>query len=293
MQKKVNESLLKKRPQRTLKKSATFSGLGVHTGERVTMKFCPADVNTGIVFRRTDLPDSPLIPANVNYVVDTLRSTSIGIDKVRIYTVEHVLAAVKAFEIDNLVIEVSNVEPPIGNGSSDLFVQMIEQAGIEEQEAQTEIYKILEPLFWTEKEIHLVALPCDGYRISYTLNYPETRILRSQYFSLIVNQENFCSQIAPCRTFSLYEEVSMLMDRGLIKGGSLDNAVVIQNDVVFSKEGLRFPDEMVRHKILDVIGDLSLVPYNFEAHIIAIRSGHASNFQLAKSISNYIKKEYG
>lgn len=293
MQKKAIESHLKHRPQRTLKKKAVFSGLGVHTGESVTMQFCPADINTGIVFRRTDLPGSPLIPANVHYVLDTLRSTTLGIDKVRIHTVEHVLAAVKAFGIDNLIIEVSNMEPPIGNGSSDLFVIMIEESGIQEQEAQTLTYKIQEPLFWSEKDIHLVALPYDGYRISYTLNYPDTKILRSQYLSMIVNQENFCSQIAPCRTFSLYEEVSMLMDRGLIKGGSLDNAVVIKDDIVFSKEGLRFPDEMVRHKILDVIGDLSLVPYHFEAHIIAIRSGHASNYQLAKSISNYINKEYG
>lgn len=283
---------IKVRPQRTLQKAVVFSGLGVHTGEKVTMRFCPADEGTGITFQRIDLPEKPLIPANINTVCDTLRSTTIGVGAVRIHTVEHVLAAIRAFDIDNVRIEVSNVEPPIGNGSSDVFIQMIEESGISEQKETTSIYKILEPLYWSEKDIHLVALPYDGYRISYTLNYPETKILQSQYHTVIVDAENFRSEIGSCRTFSLYEEVAMLMDRGLIKGGSLDNAVVIKGDVVFSKGGLRFPDEMVRHKILDMIGDLALVPYLFEAHIIAIRSGHTSNYQLAKSITNHIKKEY-
>jgi len=288
-----NDSQLKVkyRKQRTLQKIVSFSGLGVHTGERVTMRFCPAEEGTGIIFQRIDLPDQPIIPATIDYVCDTLRSTTIGINKVRVYTVEHVLAALRAFDIDNLRIEVSNVEPPIGNGSSDVFIQMIEEGGIQEQQADVSICKVLEPLYWSEKDIHLVALPYDGYRISYTLNYPETKILRSQFYSVIVNAENFRNEIGPCRTFSLYEEVAMLMDRGLIKGGSLDNAVVIKDDVVFSREGLRFPDEMVRHKILDVIGDLALVTLPFEAHIIAIRSGHTSNFQLAKSINKHITAE--
>lgn len=280
--------ITKQRKQRTLQKPVSFSGLGVHTGERVTMQFCPAAVGSGIVFQRVDLPNKPIVPATLEYVCDTNRSTTIGIDKVRIHTVEHVLAAIRSYDIDNLRIEVSNVEPPIGNGSSDAFVKMIEEAGIKEQEALTSVIKVQQPLYWTEKDIHLVALPYDGYRISYTLNYSESKILGAQYYSLMVDSENFKNEIGSCRTFSLYEEVSALMDRGLIKGGSLDNAVVIKGDVVFSREGLRFPDEMVRHKILDVIGDLSLVGIPFEAHIISIRSGHSTNYQLAKAIYKHI-----
>ncbi|MBA3957540.1 MAG: UDP-3-O-acyl-N-acetylglucosamine deacetylase [Parachlamydiaceae bacterium] len=277
-----------RRKQRTLAKAVAFSGIGVHTGEKVNMRFCPAAEGHGVVFQRVDLPGRPLIPARIEYVCDTLRSTTIGIDKVRIHTVEHVLAAVRAFEIDNLLIEVSNIEPPIGNGSSDAFVKMIEEAGIVEQQATTPIVKIREPLYWSDKDIHLVALPYDGYRITYTLHYPDSDILKAQFYTGTITSETFKNEIAGCRTFSLYKEVAMLMDRGLIKGGSLDNAVVIQDNVVFSREGLRFPDEMVRHKVLDVIGDLSLVGIPFEAHIIAVRAGHSSNFHMAKAIYKHI-----
>lgn len=287
--KKIASSL--HRNQRTLQRSISISGLGVHTGEEVTMQFCPAPEGTGIIFQRTDLPGKPKVPATIATVCDTSRSTTIGIGNVRIHTVEHVLAALKAFDIDNLLIEVSNLEPPIGNGSSDTFVEMIQKAGIDDQKAKLPIVRILEPIYWSEEEIHLVALPYDGYRISYTLNYPDSKVLQAQFHSSLVNSENFCRDIAPCRTFSRYEEVAALMDRGLIKGGSLDNAVIIKGDVVFSKDGLYFPDEMARHKVLDLIGDLSLVSIPFHAHIIAIRSGHASNHQLAKKISQYIMSE--
>ncbi len=281
------------RKQKTLQRDASFSGIGIHTGAQVRMRFVPAEEDTGIVFKRIDLPGQPLIPATVASVCDTLRSTTIGIGNVRIHTVEHVLAAVRAYQIDNLIIEVSSIEPPVGNGSSDVFVDMIEQAGLLEQKANVSTIKINKPIYLSEGDIHLVALPYDGYRISYTLNYPGSKFLKSQFFSVLVNSENFKKELSPCRTFSLYEEVSMLMDRGLIKGGSLDNAVIIKDDVVLSKNGLFFPDEMVRHKILDMIGDFSLVGYDFHAHIIAIRSGHPSNFGLAKKLFNYITVENG
>jgi UDP-3-O-[3-hydroxymyristoyl] N-acetylglucosamine deacetylase len=136
-----------------------------------------------------------------------------------------------------------------------------------------------------------VALPYPGYRISYTLSYPESSFLAGQFHSVVVNEENFKNEIASCRTFSLYKEISILMDKGLIKGGSLDNAVVIKDDVIFSKGGLFFPNEMARHKILDLIGDLSLIGFDFHAHIIAIRSGHASNFAFAQQLLNHITTE--
>lgn len=279
------------RKQRTLKQDARFSGIGVHTGEIVSMRFCPAEEGTGIVFKRIDLPGQPVIPATLEYVCDTLRSTTLGIGNVRIHTVEHVMAALGAYRIDNLCIEIDGIEPPVGNGSSDVFVQMIEEAGILEQNSIAPMIKVHKPVYWSEGEIHVVALPHDGYRISYTLNYPETAALKSQYHSLPVNNQTFKSEIAPCRTFSLYKEISFLMDKGLIKGASLDNGVAIKDDVVFSKNGLFFPDEMVRHKILDMIGDFTLLGFEFEAHIIAIRSGHASNYAFAKKFYNSITRE--
>lgn len=273
---------------RTLLRPTTFSGIGIHTGELVTMRFCPAEEGTGIVFKRVDLPGQPSVPATVEYVCDTSRSTIIGIGSVRIHTVEHVLAAISAYQIHNLIIELDNIEPPVANGSSDAFVQMIEEAGIQEQEGIFPIAQLQTPVYLSDGDIHLVALPHDQFRISYTLSYPETAALKAQYRSFAITSETFKKEIAPCRTFSLYKEVSFLMDRGLIKGGSLDNAVVIDGDVIFSKEGLFFEDEMVRHKILDLVGDLSLVGFPFHAHILAIRSGHASNCALAKKLYDHI-----
>lgn len=276
------------RKQRTLKKPVSYSGIGIHTGQKVNLSFIPAKAGTGIVFKRIDLPGHPLIPATLEYVLDTARSTTIGIKDVRIHTVEHVLAAIKAYDIHNLSIEISSIEPPVGNGSSDVFVDMIEETGIVELDSAVPTVKIDKPVFWADKDIQLIALPHDGYRISYTLSYPETPFLKAQFHTVEVTPENFKNEIAPCRTFSLYKEISALMDRGLIKGGSLDNAVVIQEDSIISKGGLFFDNEMARHKILDLIGDLALVGFDFHAHIIAIRSGHGSNFALAKEIYNHI-----
>lgn len=279
------------RKQRTIREAVSFSGIGIHTGKEVSVRFCPEKEGTGIVFKRTDLPNQPLIPATIEYVQDTSRSTTIGIRDIHIHTVEHVLSAIKAYSIDNLCIEISGIEPPVGNGSADVFVEMIDRVGICEQRQSIPIVKIQHPVYWSEGDIHLVALPYHGYKISYTLSYPENALLRSQFCTLLVNEDNFKNEIAPCRTFSLYREISHLMDKGLIKGGSLDNAVVIKDDVVLSKGGLFFPDEMVRHKVLDLIGDLSLVGFDFYAHVIAIRSGHASNFAFAKRLLNHITME--
>lgn len=280
-----------KRKQNTINEPVFFSGIGIHTGNQVDLRFCPAKENTGIVFKRIDLPSQPVIPARLEYVQNTARSTTIGINEVQIHTVEHVLAAIKAFRIDNLIIEISNIEPPVGNGSSDVFVDMIEQVGIQEQMATVPIVQIAKPVYWSDPHIHLVALPHDSYKISYTLSYPKPAILSAQYFSFSLTPETFKKEIAPCRTFSLYDEISMLMDRGLIKGGSLDNAVVIKEDAVLSKGGLYFSNEMARHKILDLIGDLSLIGIDFHAHIIAVRAGHASNFAFGKNLFNYITTE--
>jgi len=289
---KANPNLeISSRCQRTIAVPAEFSGIGLHTGEEVTIRFCPASEGTGIVFQRVDLPSKPIIPAALEYVCDTSRSTTIGVGSIKIHTIEHILSALRAYNIDNINIEINSIEPPVGDGSSAPFIKLIEEAGIVDQKNTTPIVKIQQPVYWSEGDIHIVALPEDCFRVSYTLHYPQSKILKAQYFSCEVTPEIYKQQIAPCRTFSQYEEITMLMDRGLIKGGSLSNAVVIKDDIVLSCGGLHFPDEMVRHKVLDLIGDLSLVGFNFFAHIIAIRSGHAANCAFAKTFYDHITME--
>ena len=279
------------RKQKSIAQSVSYSGVGIHTGQEVTVRFLPAAAGKGLFFRRVDLPGKPIIAASLDHVFDTSRSTNFAIGDVRIYTVEHVLAALRAYEIDNVCIELNGIEPPAGNGSSDVFVEMIEQAGVVEQDAVLAVRKIHTAVSLSDGDIHLVCLPADEYRISYTLHYPNSKALGTQYHSLVLTKDSFVQELAPCRTFALYEEISYLIDCGLIKGGSLDNAVVAKGDAVISKGGLFFPNEMVRHKILDLIGDLSLIGIPFTGHIIAIRSGHTTNFHFAKKLFHQLSLE--
>lgn len=279
------------RPQKTLCQPVSFSGIGIHTGVNVDLSFIPADVGTGIVFERTDLAGRPKIPATVEYVVDTSRSTTLGVGAVKVHTVEHVLSALRAFHIDNVIIQISSFEPPVADGSAKAFVEMIQKSGVIEQNGTVPILALPYPVWHSEEDFHLVALPADDYSISYTLNYSGSEVLKAQFFSGKVTTESYLNEIACCRTFSRYEEISFLIDKGLIKGGSLDNAVVImppnksgEEEAVLSKGGLCFPDEMVRHKVLDLIGDLSLVGFEFNAHVIALRSGHKANVALGAKI---------
>lgn len=277
--------------QRTIGDVITISGLGLFTGQKVEMTLRPAAENTGICFQRVDLKDKPILPAQVQYVCGTPRCTVLGKGQVVVQTVEHVLAALKAYEIDNLLIEINGAEVPIGDGSATPFVELIEKAGITYQKSFKKFYHLSAPVFWSQGDVHLVALPSDEFRISYTLNYPNSEILRAQFHTVSISEENFKAEIAPCRTFSLYEETVPFIEQGLIKGGSLENAVIIKGGAILNPEGLRFPDEMVRHKILDLLGDLSLVGLSFFAHIIAIRSGHFSNTAFSKELFNHIMME--
>jgi UDP-3-O-[3-hydroxymyristoyl] N-acetylglucosamine deacetylase len=276
--------------QKTVKKKVSYSGVGIHTGEPVSLSFCPAPAHHGIVFRRVDLDPVQEIRADLEFVIDTARNTTLGSQGVKIHTVEHVLAAISAFGIDNLLIEITNIEPPVGDGSALVFTDLLEKAGVLELKETKEILSLKEVVFHSEGQATLVAIPSDSYKISYTLSYPESKLLGCQFYSSVITKELFQKEIAPCRTFSLYEEVSLLMEAGLIKGGSLDNAVVIKGDQVLNSLGLRFDNEMVRHKVLDVIGDMSLVGNSFNAHIIAIKSGHASNFAFAKKIKKVLEQ---
>jgi UDP-3-O-[3-hydroxymyristoyl] N-acetylglucosamine deacetylase len=276
--------------QRTLQQSVSAEGIGLFNGEKVSIRLCPAGENSGIVFQRTDLPHRPIFPARSEYVQGTPRCTVIGDGKDFVQTVEHLLAALRAYSIDNVLIEISNYEVPIFDGSSLYFVSMLEEAGICELESEKKVFRLKTPVFWSQEDIHLIALPSDEYRISYTLHYPHSATIGTQFYTFVLDQEGFKSEIATCRTFSIYEEITPMIEKGLIKGGSLDNAVIIKEDAVVNPDGLRYPDEMVRHKILDLIGDLSLVP-SFLAHVVAVRSGHASNNAFAKVLFNHIKME--
>ncbi len=272
--------------QRSLKKAVTFQGTGLFTGAKTELKLRPAPEGTGIVFQRVDLPDKPLLPARVESVCETPRCTILGNQNFQIQTVEHILSALKAFDLDNVIIEIDGPEVPSGDGSAVPFVDLIQQAGVISQTATKTVHHLTAPVFWSKGDVHLVALPAEEFRISYTLNYPTSDLLKSQFYTVHVNEETYKQEIAPARTFSLYEEVVPLIEKGNIKGGRLDNAVIIKGNTILNPEGVRYQDEMVRHKILDLIGDLSLVGQSFLAHIIAIRSGHFSNTSLARELVN-------
>jgi len=276
--------------QKTIKRDVALSGTGLFTGERGSIKLFPAEPGFGIVFERTDLPGSPRIPARLEFVRDTFRSTRLATEKASLCMVEHLLSALNAYEIDNVLIEVEGPEIPACDGSAKTFVEMLGQAGSLFQSAPKQFLRLKKPAFWSEGGIHLIALPSEEFRISYTLHYPQSRLLGSQYYSFEVNPEGFKTEIAPCRTFALYEEIAPFIEKGLIKGGRLENAVIIKEDSVLNPEGLRFPDEMVRHKILDLIGDLSLIGVSLKAHIISVRSGHASNIALAQILQRGMKQ---
>jgi UDP-3-O-[3-hydroxymyristoyl] N-acetylglucosamine deacetylase len=208
-----------------------------------------------------------------------------------VHTVEHLLAALCAAGVDQLTIELSGPEVPIVDGSAAPFVSLIEEGGVEEMNEERPVWVVDRPCFWSQGDVHLIALPAAEYRISYTLHYPHSSFLGSQYYSFAVTPEAFKREIAPCRTFCLYEEIAPMIEKGLLRGGGLENALIIKDEGVLNPEGVRFEDEMVRHKILDLIGDLSLVGAPLLAHIVAIRSGHTSNNAFAKELHNHIKTE--
>ena len=303
--------------QRTIKKPASYSGTGLHTGNKTTITFKPAPVDHGIVFVRKDLDGSPEIPADIDHVIDITRGTSIGKGEVKIWTVEHVLAALAGLELDNLKVELDSNEPPVGDGSSLPFVQTILDAGVLEQEAEKNFLDIETPLFYSEKDkgIDIVALPSDELRITFFVDY-QNPALGSQYTFLESLEKEFVKEFAPARTFSFLHEVEMLKDQGLIKGGTLENSIVIcdmdidsteierlkkkfnlKRNVFVGKTGilndvpLRFYNEPVRHKALDLLGDLYLIGVPLRAHVMAARSGHSANVALVKKIRQEYEKK--
>jgi len=277
--------------QKTVQNEISASGAGLFTGEKVYLKICPAPPDFGIVFKRIDLPGSPEIPALLQCVREAPRCTRLATDRASILMVEHLLSAFYAYGIDNAIVEVEGPELPAFDGSSQMFVDLIEKTGLVTQGLLRRYIHISEPIYWVSGDVLLVALPAEQFRLSYTLHYPHCPLLRSQYYSFEVQPLRYKQEVAPCRTFSLYEEILPFIEKGLIKGGGLENALIIQEGRILNPEGARFEDEMVRHKILDLIGDLALIGAPLKGHIISIRSGHSSNVAFAKTISSALQLE--
>jgi UDP-3-O-[3-hydroxymyristoyl] N-acetylglucosamine deacetylase/3-hydroxyacyl-[acyl-carrier-protein] dehydratase len=270
--------------QQTLAKAAGFSGTSLHTGEKVSLKLQPAPPDHGIKFKRKDLAEEPLIDAKIDNLKTVERATTLGEGAVRVHTVEHVLSALCGMGVDNAVIEMDANEPPIGDGSAQPYVDLIKKAGLEPQEAPRKFFEVREPTHIESKTgALLVLLPDDKFRVSCTQAGPNNRF--TQFFSTEITPALFEREIAPARTFVYYEDVRALMDKNLIKGGSLENAVVIRDDAVLGKEPLRFKDEFVRHKILDIVGDLALLGRRIRGHLLAVKPGHAANSELARKLA--------
>ncbi|PCI78377.1 UDP-3-O-[3-hydroxymyristoyl] N-acetylglucosamine deacetylase [Candidatus Aerophobetes bacterium] len=289
----VDEHASSSRHARTIKREVGLEGLGLFTGEKVCLKLKPAEEGAGIFFTRTDLPGNPRLQASIDNVIDTPRCTILGCKEFQIQTVEHVLSAIKAYNIDNIEIEVNGSEVPSCDGSAFPFVELIENAGVVSQRGLKKVFHLDSPVFWTKGNVQLVALPSEEFRISYTLSYPnsDSDILKAQFYTIHLNEASYKEEIAKARTFSPYDEVVPLIEAGKIKGGRLDNAVIIKGNKILNPEGVRYEDEMVRHKILDLVGDLCLMQHCFLAHVIAIRSGHFSNTSFAKELINHFDME--
>jgi len=309
--------------QRTISREVSLSGIGLHTGNESVMKFIPAPENYGIKFRRSDLENSPEIPADIDHVIDIERGTTIGLNGVEVHTVEHVLAAIMGCEIDNIIVELNTNEPPVMDGSAKDYVDALISAGIVEQEASRDYLVIEDTVHYHDEKnnIDIVALPLkNDFRITLMIDYnnPALGVQHSGLFSL---QKEFATEFAPARTFSFLKEIEMLKEQGLIKGGNINNAIVIVDrefteesfaelkkklglgdDVVLgngilNNTPLRFKNEPARHKLLDLIGDLALIGAPIKGQILAARPGHRANVEFTKMLrklylQNKVVKKY-
>jgi UDP-3-O-[3-hydroxymyristoyl] N-acetylglucosamine deacetylase/3-hydroxyacyl-[acyl-carrier-protein] dehydratase len=274
--------------QQTLNRPASFSGTGLHSGSRVNMTILPAPANSGVRFRRVDLEGKPEIEARVENVSETNRSTTLAKGNVKIHTVEHVLAALAGYGIDNAVIELDANEPPIADGSSREFCKIIQSAGIAPQAEKREPFTPAEPIEMQMGETMMTLFPDDGFKISCTSADKKGQF--TQFYSTEITPNTWEKELAHARTFCFYEEIEFLIKNGLIKGGSLENAIVIRDDAVLTTEPLRYPEEFVRHKMLDIVGDLSLLGRPVRGHLIAIKPSHAANCEMVRQIVAQMNK---
>ena len=301
--------------QRTIKHAVSISGVGLHTGEKVTLTFNPAPENHWYKFQRVDLDNKPTIDADVDLVVDTSRGTTLEQNGARVHTTEHVLAALVGLKIDNCLIQVTGPEMPIMDGSSIKFMELLEQAGIVEQTAERDYFVLTQNLSYEDsvKKVEMLAVPQDDFRVTVMVDYG-SEVLGTQHASMY-KIDDFKTEIAPCRTFVFLRELEALLANNLIKGGDLDNAIVlVDSDLpeekldylrkVFNKPNvqvkgrgvlnntkLHFYNEPARHKLLDIVGDLALIGKPLKIHVLAARPGHAGNIDFAKKIKQMIREE--
>jgi len=274
--------------QQTLNRPATFSGIGLHSGNRVNMAILPAPANSGVRFRRVDLDGKPEIEARVENVTDTNRSTTLARGNVKVHTVEHVLAALAGYGIDNAIVELDANEPPIADGSSREFCKIIQAAGIVPQAEKRESFTPTEPIEMQSGETVMTLFPYDGFKITCTSADKNGRF--TQYYSTDITPQTWEKELSHARTFCFYEEIEYLFKNGLIKGGSLENAIIIRDDAVLTTEPLRYNEEFVRHKMLDIVGDLSLLGRPVRGHLIAVKPSHAANCEFAKLVQAQMNK---
>lgn len=272
--------------QQTLASPVEYSGIGLHSGKNVNMRLLPAETDTGIVFVRTDLPGQPEIPAKPANVSSTVKATTLSADGAEVFTVEHLMAALSMMGIDNCRIEMDSPEPPVADGSAGIFADLILQAGRKEQEAPRKVYALDRAFAVHQGDRYICILPYDGYRISFT-SINSHPLLGTQYYDIELNETSFLEEIATARTVAFMHEVEQMKKMGLGLGGNTENVVVFDNTGILSVP--RFEDELIRHKILDVIGDLYLLG-PIKAHIVAVKTGHAFNAELARQIENYRSK---
>ena len=262
--------------QRTLARAVSCSGIGLHSGKSVHLTLKPAPINHGIKFVRKDLPDNPCIPARFNCVVDTSLATVIGSDGVIVSTIEHLMACLGGLSIDNVIVELDSYEVPVMDGSAGPFTRMILDAGIRELKAPRHFFRIKDPIELEQDGKFVGVYPADTFKITCHIEF-EHPLIRSQSFTIEVVDHVFEREISSARTFGFLHEVEYMKRYGLARGGSLDNAVVIDENNILNDEGLRYEDEFVRHKLLDSIGDFSLLGMPILGHIVTRKSGHAFN----------------
>jgi len=304
--------------KKTIEGSDSYRGVGLHSGEVSTLTFKPAGKDEGIIFIRTDLEGNPEIPADIDHVIDISRGTTIGINEASVATIEHVLAAIKGLNIDNIRIEVTGPEVPVADGSSIIFLEMLKKCGIVEQDSEREYLILDESIHFSmpADNVDIVIVPADNLKVTFMVDYKQ-KALGTQY-TWLPSLEYFEKEFASARTFCFLHEIIALKEAGLIKGGSLENALVVadpntpeeeitklkdifgyQNDIAVGPNGLinsstlRYYNEFVRHKVVDLIGDIALLGVPIKGHILAARSGHKTNVELVKKLRKLHKKMYG
>jgi UDP-3-O-[3-hydroxymyristoyl] N-acetylglucosamine deacetylase len=268
--------------QTTLARPVLYSGIGLHAANEVHMVLRPAPADTGIVFVRTDLAGNPSVPAQLAYVTNTMRATTLEQGEAKVFTVEHLLSALQGMAVDNCIVEMDSVEPPVADGSSLTFVRLIEQAGIQKLDMPRRVLTVRRQHLVQEEDKFIAILPYDGFRITFTSINPHP-LLGVQFSDTEITKDNYIRDIAFARTIAFTKELAMLKKLGLGKGGTLENTIVYDDTTCLSV--LRSDDELVRHKVLDVIGDMALLGRSLKGHIIAVKSSHKLNNMLARQIS--------